>query len=158
MKYSREELVVVGERLLSLPPVENAKTLNKQEAIGVLTEQIATLRSRGYTIEQIAQALCDSGVQISTPTLKSYLHRSKGTQKSGGRKRAGKQAGKRAGSTRVAAQKRAGSTGGEEDETAGSPAGGSADNSSDSVGGSSVDSGRVSESATFTPMPDSEDI
>jgi hypothetical protein len=42
-----------------------------------LAREIASLQQRGYSIEQVTDSLRGVGLDISTPTLKSYLHRSK---------------------------------------------------------------------------------
>lgn len=75
MRFSKEELAGIATRLRDLPARENAKKHSKQEAVRLLGREIAELKKRGYTLEQIAQALSASGLPISTPTLKNYLQR-----------------------------------------------------------------------------------
>jgi hypothetical protein len=75
MKFSKEELAGVATRLRDLPAKEMAKKHSKQDAVLLLSREIADLKKRGYTLEQIAGALSVSGLPISTPTLKNYLHR-----------------------------------------------------------------------------------
>jgi hypothetical protein len=67
-----------------MPEVEKAPTKSKADAVQILMREIETLKARGYSIEQIAEVLTENGLDISTPTLKSYIYRSKG--KSGKRK------------------------------------------------------------------------
>ncbi len=88
MKYSAEQLEAVAAELRQLPPVKNAKTLSKQDAIRVLAEELLALKSRGYTLDQIAEALGQRGIEISTPTLKNYLNRTKAKRPKAARKRA----------------------------------------------------------------------
>lgn len=83
MKFSKEELTEVATKLRDLPGKQDAKKHSKRAAIALLSREIVELKRRGYTLEQIAEALSGSGLPISTPTLKNYLHR--------GRHRAGKQ-------------------------------------------------------------------
>ena len=56
----------------------------------MLTGEIAGLRERGYTLEQIAELLTADQLEIGAPTLKSYLQRTKPSSKkpSGKRKAA----------------------------------------------------------------------
>jgi hypothetical protein len=78
MEYTVEQVDQVGEGLLALPAVEPSKRkLDKQAAVKRLMDQIATVQQRGYTLEQIAQSMSGLGIQITTPTLKSYLQRAR---------------------------------------------------------------------------------
>jgi hypothetical protein len=78
MHYTVEQVDQVGEGLLALPAVEPSKRkLDKQAAIARLKDKIATVQQRGYTLEQIAQSMSGLGIQITTPTLKSYLQRAR---------------------------------------------------------------------------------
>ncbi len=77
-EYTEEELAVMEQKLLALPPIEAAKRKrNKQGAVIRLAKAIATLQERDYTIEDIADSLRGVGLDLSTPTLKSYLQRAK---------------------------------------------------------------------------------
>ena len=77
MKYTKEQIEKVKEKLKNLPPLEENKDLSKQEAIKMLQKDILLLQKRGYSLEKIAEVLKQEGVEISTPTLKSYLQRGK---------------------------------------------------------------------------------
>lgn len=77
MKFSKEELAAVATKLRDLPGKKDAKKHSKRAAIALLSREIEELKRRGYSIEQIAEALNGSGLPISTPTLKNYLHRSR---------------------------------------------------------------------------------
>jgi hypothetical protein len=87
VKYSAEQLGDIAAKLRQLPPVTDSKTLTKRDAVAVLAEEILALKDRGYTLDQIAEALGNSGLQISTPTLKNYLNRTKAKRSKGARKR-----------------------------------------------------------------------
>lgn len=83
MDYTIEQIDQVGAGLLALPPLDASKRkLDKQAAVRRIKDQIATAQQRGYTLEQIAQNMTELGIQITPPTLKSYLQRAK---KAGGR-------------------------------------------------------------------------
>ena len=76
MKYSAEELEAAAAKLRQLPPITNAKTHTKADAVQTLAGEIRQLKERGYTMEQIAEALRDAGIDIATTTLRNYLQRS----------------------------------------------------------------------------------
>jgi hypothetical protein len=99
MRFSKEELAAVAGRLRELPRKDDARKHTKRAAIAMLSREIAELKRRGYTLEQVAEALSGSGLPISTPTLKNYLHRLSRT--------AERSKGSRTGSTRGAPGKQA---------------------------------------------------
>jgi methionine synthase II (cobalamin-independent) len=78
MKYTTEQLETIASKLRDMPPVEKKKQEHsKQEAVRLLSKEIAILQKRGYTLDQISEALKGEGLDIATPTLKSYLQRAK---------------------------------------------------------------------------------
>lgn len=82
MKYTTEQLEAIASKLRDMPPVEKKKQEHsKQEAVRVLSKEIATLQKRGYTLDQISETLRGEGMSIATPTLKSYLQRAKPAKK-----------------------------------------------------------------------------
>lgn len=82
MKYTTDKLETIAAKLRTMPPVEKKKQEHsKQEAIKVLSKEIGAMQKRGYTLDQIAEALRSEGLLIATPTLKSYLQRAKPTKK-----------------------------------------------------------------------------
>lgn len=82
MKYTNEQLEAIAAKLRDMPPVEKKKQEHsKQEAVKVLSKEIAALQKRGYTLEQISETLKGEGLSIGTPTLKSYLQRAKPVRK-----------------------------------------------------------------------------
>jgi hypothetical protein len=83
MKYTKEQIEAIAGKLRKLPPIEKKKEeLSKFEVVKALSKEIAGMQKKGYSFEQISNALKESGLDIATPTLKSYLQRSKhGTAK-----------------------------------------------------------------------------
>lgn len=76
--YTLEQIEGIAAQLRDLPAVENKKReVSKQEAVKLLSKEIAALQKRGYTLEQISEALRGKGLDIATPTLKSYLQRAR---------------------------------------------------------------------------------
>jgi hypothetical protein len=76
MQYTLEMATKMAERLRELPPMDASKRrLDKQGVVRYLAQEITALQERGYTLEQVAESLCGVGLEISTPTLKSYLQR-----------------------------------------------------------------------------------
>lgn len=78
IKYTAEKLEIIANYLKAMPPVEKKmQEFSKQEAVKILTKEIAALQKRGYSLAQISDALKGQGLEIATPTLKSYLQRAK---------------------------------------------------------------------------------
>ena len=99
MRFSKEDVAAVAGRLRELPGKDDASKHSKRAAIAMLSREIAELKRRGYTLEQVAEALSGSGLPITTPTLKNYLHRqrrtgdkSKGSRTASTRRATGKHA------------------------------------------------------------------
>ena len=78
MGYTNEKLEAIAAKLKTMPVIEKKKQEHsKQDAIKLLSKEIAALQKRGYTLDQIAETLRGEGLEITTPTLKSYLQRIK---------------------------------------------------------------------------------
>jgi hypothetical protein len=78
MKYTTEQIEAVRSKMKDLPPIEKKKQeLGKSDVVKMLAKEIAVLRKRGYTFEQISDYLKREGLDIGTPSLKSYLQRAK---------------------------------------------------------------------------------
>ena len=91
MGITIEKVEAIAAKLRAMPPVENKKReVSKQESIKLLTAEIAAMRERGYTLEQIAALLTEDDLQIGAPTLKSYLQRAASTSKHGSKQRSTK--------------------------------------------------------------------
>lgn len=84
MGYSNEKLGAIAAKLKTMPVIEKKKQEHsKQDAVKVLAKEIAALQKRGYTLDQIAETLRGEGLDITTPTLKSYLQRIKAGKNKG---------------------------------------------------------------------------
>ncbi|MBX6889955.1 protein mobC (plasmid) [Pseudomonas aeruginosa] len=82
MKHTTEQLEAIAAKLREMPPVEKKKQEHsKQNAVRILSKEIALLQKRGYTLDQISETLRGEGLSIATPTLKSYLQRAKPAKK-----------------------------------------------------------------------------
>jgi hypothetical protein len=78
MEYTLEMAEKMAEKLRHLPAIDASKRrLSKQTVVRHLAAEIVSLQERGYTLEQVAESLCGVGLEITTPTLKSYLQRLK---------------------------------------------------------------------------------
>jgi len=84
MKYTNTQLDLILDKLKNMPPVKEANQgCSKQEAVKILKKEISSMQQRGYALDQISEVLRAEGIDITTPTLKSYLQRAKvTTQKS----------------------------------------------------------------------------
>ena len=84
MGYSNEKLGAIAAKLKTMPAIEKKKQEHsKQDAVKVLAKEIAALQKRGYTLDKIAETLRGEGLDITTPTLKSYLQRIKSGKNKG---------------------------------------------------------------------------
>jgi predicted transcriptional regulator len=80
MKIKKEQIEEISERLKSLPVVEKKKqSYSKFEAVVMLSKEISQLQKKGYTQEDIAAILSDSGLTMSKAMLSNYLRRAKPT-------------------------------------------------------------------------------
>lgn len=77
MKYTKEQAEQLQKKLQALPPIQEKEELSKQEVIKLLKKDIAALQKRGYSLDKISEVLKTEGVEMSTQTLKNYLHRGK---------------------------------------------------------------------------------
>jgi hypothetical protein len=90
MRYTQDKLEAIAAKLREMPTIEKkVASHSKQEAVKVLVREIESLQKRGYTLDQISETLRGEGLDIATPTLKSYMQRAKPVRKKG--KSAGKQ-------------------------------------------------------------------
>ena len=77
-----EQLESIAAKLRAMPPAEKKpKEHTKQEAIKILAREIKAMQARGYSLEAISATLRGEGIAITTPTLKSYLQRTKPVKK-----------------------------------------------------------------------------
>ena len=76
-RYSDSDIESIAAKLRDMPKVNTAPTRSKADVVQKLSGEIEELRRRGYTFDQIAEALCGSGLNISTATLRNYIYRAK---------------------------------------------------------------------------------
>ena len=133
MGYTNEKLEAIAAKLKNMPVIEKKKQEHsKQDAVKLLSKEIALLQKRGYTLDQIAETLRGEGLDITTPTLKSYLQRIKA-----GKNNAHKEQKK---DTKKDQQNRITPEDKKQDDT------------------HQLDKSDQSSKASFTPKPDSDDI
>ena len=78
MKYTFQTAEELATKLRELPPADlTQRRMTKQAIIRHLAAEIAAMQQRGHSLEQVAESLCGFGLAITTPTLKSYLQRTK---------------------------------------------------------------------------------
>lgn len=78
MAIQIDTIEALRAKMKEAPVVAKEKrSVSKQGAIRELKRDIEAMQKRGYTLDNIAQFLTDGGMQITTPTLKSYLQRTK---------------------------------------------------------------------------------
>ncbi|OTP70407.1 protein mobC [Caballeronia sordidicola] len=82
MKLTPEKIETIAAKLRELPPIEKPKPeFSKQEAVKLLSKEIVAMQKRGYTLVQISEALRGEGLNIATPTLKTYLQKARPARK-----------------------------------------------------------------------------
>lgn len=78
MPLTRARIAQIAETLRRMPQAPPADLpTTKQEAVKLLAREIVGLQRKGYALEQIVASLKGEGLDLSTPTLKSYLSRAK---------------------------------------------------------------------------------
>ena len=78
MGYTVAQVNEIASKLRALPKIESPpKDLTKSDVVKMLAKEIKSLQKRGYTLEQISSSLKGEGLDISTPTLKSYMQKHK---------------------------------------------------------------------------------
>ena len=70
--YTDEQIEEFAHHLRNMKEPRKAGR-SKIEAVQMLKGEIQKLRDRGFTLEQIADGLTGVGMEITTPTLGSYL-------------------------------------------------------------------------------------
>jgi hypothetical protein len=82
MGYTVAQVEEIATKLRALPKIESPpKDLTKSDVVKMLAKEIKSLQKRGYTLEQISSSLKGEGLDISTPTLKSYMQKAKTSTK-----------------------------------------------------------------------------
>lgn len=78
MGYTVAQVEEIASKLRTLPTIEPPpKDLTKSDVVKMLAKEIKSLQKRGYSLEQISNSLKGEGLDISTPTLKSYMQKHK---------------------------------------------------------------------------------
>ena len=75
MSYTKSEIEEFSRRLKELPVIEKPAQMSKLETIKTLKPDIVAMQKKGYEMEKIAEALTSFGLEITAPTLKSYLQK-----------------------------------------------------------------------------------
>ncbi len=71
-----EVISAAKKRLQSLPQKpKTPKPVPLSEAIRQIKSEVQAALKRGYTFDEIAQALKEDGIEVGTPTLKSYVYK-----------------------------------------------------------------------------------
>ena len=84
MKYTIALIEKIQIKLRAMPTVEKREEeISRQESVKLLSKEIADMRKRGYTLEQISRCLNNEGLAVATPTLKSYLQKARSTSARG---------------------------------------------------------------------------
>ena len=74
MAYTGEEVETFAATLDALPTLDKSKrTYNKKETVRLIKKHITAARTRGYSLEQIADSLRGKGFHIANPTLRNYM-------------------------------------------------------------------------------------
>ncbi len=77
-QYNRDKIESVAAKLREMPVFVQEKTeFSKKETVLMLLKEIKDLQKRGYSLGQIAATLKGEGIDISTPTLRSYIQQKK---------------------------------------------------------------------------------
>ena len=82
MSYTKSQIEEFSRRLKEFPVIEKPAQISKLETIKKLKLDIVAMQNKGYEIEKIAEALTSFGLEITTPTLKSYLQKVSAKKKS----------------------------------------------------------------------------
>jgi hypothetical protein len=154
MGYTAAQVEEIASKLRAMPVIEPPpKDLTKQEVVKMLAKEIKSLQKRGYTLAQIATSLKGEGLDISTPTLKSYLQRVKSPAKVGGKSKV--DAGTLAGSSDSSSSSK---VKGQVGSQVGGKVGDKVDKSEDSKVNNLAGNSKQSERDKLTPRPDSDDL
>jgi hypothetical protein len=93
-----EQVQRIRQMLQEAPP-STSKEVSRREAIRLLATDIAAMRSKGYSMAQIAAMLVENGLSVSAGVLKGYLRDARGERaaRTAGRKskRGGRERGAR---------------------------------------------------------------
>jgi hypothetical protein len=85
MAYTLEDANRLREIMRAAPDkAPNQRRMDKQAIVKEVMDDIAAIQERGYTLEEIAEMWGKKGgVEVTLPTLKSYLQRARKTSGKG---------------------------------------------------------------------------
>jgi hypothetical protein len=87
MTYTLEDGLRLRALLRAAPDKDpNQRRMDKQAIVKFVVEDIAAIQARGYTLEEIAELLATGNFEVTLPTLKSYLQRTRKTRAKGAAK------------------------------------------------------------------------
>jgi intein-encoded DNA endonuclease-like protein len=76
MTLTKDTIETISSRLKALPPVPLEKqTFTKEEALKLLTKDIKDLQKKGYSLDQISEALKNEKIKISKNHLRAFLEK-----------------------------------------------------------------------------------
>lgn len=77
-----EKISAAKKRLQALPvKPKTPKSVPLSEAIRQIKNEVQAALKRGYTFDEIALALKEDGIEVGTPTLKSYVYKKSSKQR-----------------------------------------------------------------------------
>lgn len=72
VNISPDRIEAIRAKLLAAPDPER-KDLNRRDAIKAMAKELQELQNRGYTLTELAAMLKTEGIEVSAPTLKTYI-------------------------------------------------------------------------------------
>jgi hypothetical protein len=84
MAYTLEDANRLRELMRAAPDkAPNQRRMDKQAIVAEVIDEIEAMQKRGYTLEEVAELWAKGGFEVTLPTLKSYLQRSRKTRAKG---------------------------------------------------------------------------
>ncbi len=84
MAYTLEDANRLRELMRAAPDkAPNQRRMDKQAIVREVIDEIAAMQERGYTLEEVAELWATGGFEVTLPTLKSYLQRTRKTRAKG---------------------------------------------------------------------------
>lgn len=84
MAYTLDDANRVRELMRSAPEkAPNQRRMDKQAIVAEVIDDIEAMQKRGYTLEEVAELWATGGVELTLPTLKSYMQRARKTRAKG---------------------------------------------------------------------------
>jgi hypothetical protein len=84
MAHTAEDANRVRELMRAAPDkAPNQRRMDKQAIVAEVIDDIEAIQKRGYTLEEVAELWATGGVELTLPTLKSYMQRARKTRAKG---------------------------------------------------------------------------